>query len=141
MLGEQIHLSEWLQSLGIADLINEVYRPQQQPAFDRVVVATRALPQKKTCCAALQVILESEAVGPDVDVETVAGATEGYSGSDLRQLCVTAAMRPVRLAYPLAGLHTRADSAAPHRDADSITSTLARTGMKPVKQLTVCQSC
>lgn len=44
----------------------------------------------------LQVILEGEEVAADVSVADIAADTDGFSGSDLRQLCVTAAMRPVR---------------------------------------------
>ena len=41
-------------------------------------------------------VLEGERLAPDADVSRLAEQTEGYSGSDLRQLCVQAAMRPVR---------------------------------------------
>ncbi|KAJ6796108.1 Uncharacterized protein M6B38_221960 [Iris pallida] len=44
----------------------------------------------------LRVILAKEDVAPDVDLEAVANMTDGYSGSDLRNLCVTAAHRPIR---------------------------------------------
>eukprot|EP00267_Zea_mays_P022336 XP_008647232.1 ATPase family AAA domain-containing protein 1-A [Zea mays] len=41
----------------------------------------------------LSVILAKEDMADDVDLETM---TEGYSGSDLKDLCVTAAHRPLR---------------------------------------------
>eukprot|EP00667_Euglena_gracilis_P002482 EG_transcript_2483 len=44
----------------------------------------------------LAVILREEALAPDVDLSAVAKMTAGYSGSDLKQLCVAAAYRPVR---------------------------------------------
>ncbi|PON96572.1 Spastin [Trema orientale] len=44
----------------------------------------------------IKVILAKEELAPDVDLEAVANTTDGYSGSDLKNLCVTAAHRPIR---------------------------------------------
>ncbi|KAG8389476.1 hypothetical protein BUALT_Bualt02G0233300 [Buddleja alternifolia] len=44
----------------------------------------------------LKVILAKEELSPNIDLEAVANMTEGYSGSDLKNLCVTAAHCPIR---------------------------------------------
>ncbi|KAJ6817035.1 uncharacterized protein M6B38_363115 [Iris pallida] len=44
----------------------------------------------------LRVILAKEELAADVDLEAVANMTDGYSGSDLKNLCVTAAHCPIR---------------------------------------------
>lgn len=44
----------------------------------------------------LTVILGKEEMAPDVDLHAVANMTDGYSGSDLKNLCVTAAHCPIR---------------------------------------------
>ncbi|CAN1353288.1 Outer mitochondrial transmembrane helix translocase, partial [Linum perenne] len=44
----------------------------------------------------LKVILAKEELAADVDLESVASMTDGYSGSDLKNLCVTAAHCPIR---------------------------------------------
>ncbi|KAG2563971.1 hypothetical protein PVAP13_8KG377800 [Panicum virgatum] len=44
----------------------------------------------------LKVILAKEELGPDVDLDSLADMTDGYSGSDLKNLCVTAAHYPIR---------------------------------------------
>ncbi|GKV04899.1 hypothetical protein SLEP1_g16992 [Rubroshorea leprosula] len=44
----------------------------------------------------LRVILSKEELSPDADLEAVANMTDGYSGSDLKNLCVTAAYCPIR---------------------------------------------
>jgi SpoVK/Ycf46/Vps4 family AAA+-type ATPase len=46
----------------------------------------------------LRVMLKHEAVGPDVDLARLAGddVTGGFSGSDLRNICIAAAYKPVR---------------------------------------------
>ncbi|VFQ61685.1 unnamed protein product [Cuscuta campestris] len=44
----------------------------------------------------LKVILAKEDLSPDVDLDSVASMTNGYSGSDLKNLCVAAAYRPIR---------------------------------------------
>ena len=41
-------------------------------------------------------VLEGERLAADVDLARLAEQTDGYSGSDLKQLSVQAAMRPVR---------------------------------------------
>ncbi|XP_039685765.1 uncharacterized protein [Medicago truncatula] len=44
----------------------------------------------------LRVILAKEDLAADVDLEAIANMTDGYSGSDLKNLCVTAAHCPIR---------------------------------------------
>ncbi|PIA32895.1 hypothetical protein AQUCO_04300080v1 [Aquilegia coerulea] len=44
----------------------------------------------------LRVVLAKEEMAPDVDLGAVANMTDGYSGSDLKNLCVTAAHCPIR---------------------------------------------
>jgi ATP-dependent Zn protease len=44
----------------------------------------------------LKVILATEELAPDVDLDATASMTEGCSGSDLKNLCVTAAYCPIR---------------------------------------------
>jgi len=46
--------------------------------------------------AILQVVLKDEALAADVQLELLAQMTAGYSGSDLKQMCIAAAYRPVR---------------------------------------------
>jgi SpoVK/Ycf46/Vps4 family AAA+-type ATPase len=60
----------------------------------------------------LQIILEGEALGADVSVDAIASATDGFSGSDLRQLCATAAMCPVRELLAASGKSAAAGAAA-----------------------------
>ncbi|XP_039013925.1 uncharacterized protein LOC120143759 isoform X2 [Hibiscus syriacus] len=44
----------------------------------------------------LRIILAKEELSPNVDLEAIANMTDGYSGSDLKNLCVTAAHCPIR---------------------------------------------
>ncbi|CAL9132680.1 unnamed protein product [Musa acuminata var. zebrina] len=44
----------------------------------------------------LRVILAKEDLAPDVDLKVLASMTDGYSGSDLKNLCVAAAHCPIR---------------------------------------------
>ncbi|KAG6383745.1 hypothetical protein SASPL_156490 [Salvia splendens] len=55
-----------------------------------------SLPDAQNRDKILKVILATEELGPDVDLEAVAQMTEGYSGSDLKNLCVVASYYPIR---------------------------------------------
>lgn len=44
----------------------------------------------------VEIILKSENLAKDVDVSSIAKLTEGFSGSDLRELCRTAAVYAMR---------------------------------------------
>ncbi|XP_034926078.1 uncharacterized protein [Populus alba] len=54
------------------------------------------LPDAANRAKILQVILAKEDLSPDVDFDAVASMTDGYSGSDLKNLCVAAAHRPIK---------------------------------------------
>ncbi|ESQ36643.1 hypothetical protein EUTSA_v10006579mg [Eutrema salsugineum] len=54
------------------------------------------LPDSANRSKILSVILAKEEMAEDVDLEAIANMTDGYSGSDLKNLCVTAAHRPIR---------------------------------------------
>ncbi|RID49089.1 hypothetical protein BRARA_I05554 [Brassica rapa] len=54
------------------------------------------LPDSGNRSKILSVILAKEEMAEDVDVEAIANMTDGYSGSDLKNLCVTAAHLPIR---------------------------------------------
>ncbi|PPD67390.1 hypothetical protein GOBAR_DD35729 [Gossypium barbadense] len=54
------------------------------------------LPDAANRAKILKVILAKEDLSPEVDFDAVASMTDGYSGSDLKNLCVTAAHRPIK---------------------------------------------
>jgi SpoVK/Ycf46/Vps4 family AAA+-type ATPase len=54
------------------------------------------LPDAPNRALILKVLLAKEAVEDNLDVEKISKETEGYSGSDLKQLCLAAAFRPIR---------------------------------------------
>ncbi|XP_071702983.1 uncharacterized protein [Rutidosis leptorrhynchoides] len=54
------------------------------------------LPDAENRLNILKVLLDKENIKPDFDVRSLANATEGYSGSDLKNLCIAAAYRPVQ---------------------------------------------
>lgn len=54
------------------------------------------LPDADNRMKILKIFLAKENVEPDFDVRSLANATEGYSGSDLKNLCIAAAYRPVQ---------------------------------------------
>eukprot|EP00210_Caulerpa_lentillifera_P004643 g4428.t1 len=54
------------------------------------------LPDSENRVKILKTILRHEEVSPEFNYEEIAALTEGYSGSDLKNLCLEAAIRPVR---------------------------------------------
>ncbi|TKY73632.1 ATPase family AAA domain-containing protein 1-A [Spatholobus suberectus] len=54
------------------------------------------LPDAPNRAKILKVILAKEDLSSDVDMDAIASMTDGYSGSDLKNLCVTAAHRPIK---------------------------------------------
>ncbi|XP_057516053.1 uncharacterized protein LOC130797476 isoform X2 [Amaranthus tricolor] len=54
------------------------------------------LPDAPNRAKILKVILAKEELSADFDFDAIASMTDGYSGSDLKNLCVAAAHRPIR---------------------------------------------
>ncbi|KAL5554245.1 hypothetical protein UlMin_041646 [Ulmus minor] len=54
------------------------------------------LPDAENRLKILRIFLSNENLGPDFEFDKLAHATEGYSGSDLKNLCIAAAYRPVQ---------------------------------------------
>ncbi|KAM3753515.1 hypothetical protein ACB098_03G099700 [Castanea mollissima] len=54
------------------------------------------LPDAENRMKILRIFLSQEILEPDFSFEQLAYATEGYSGSDLKNLCIAAAYRPVQ---------------------------------------------
>ncbi|XP_071704962.1 uncharacterized protein [Rutidosis leptorrhynchoides] len=54
------------------------------------------LPDTNSRLKILKVLLAKENIESDFDVRSLVNATEGYSGSDLKNLCIAAAYRPVQ---------------------------------------------
>ncbi|TYI00380.1 hypothetical protein ES332_A11G131100v1 [Gossypium tomentosum] len=86
----------------------------------------------------LRVILAKEDLSPNVDLETIANMTDGYSGSDLKNLCVTAAHCPIREILEkekktdsyIMQLQERASAAAENRPAPTLYSS---ADVRPLK--------
>ena len=54
------------------------------------------LPDATNRAKILKVILAKEELAADVDLDAIASMREGYSGSDLKNLCVTTAYFPIQ---------------------------------------------
>lgn len=54
------------------------------------------LPDEKARAQILNIVLKHEKLADDVDIDQIAAMTPHYSGSDLTNLCVAAAYRPIR---------------------------------------------
>jgi len=54
-----------------------------------------AMPDERARAEVLRRLLDGEAMARELDVAAIAARTHGYSGSDLEQLCRTAALRPL----------------------------------------------
>ncbi|KAJ0988347.1 hypothetical protein J5N97_006703 [Dioscorea zingiberensis] len=54
------------------------------------------LPDAENRMKILKIFLSKESIDPNFKLEELANATEGYSGSDLKNLCIAAAYRPVQ---------------------------------------------
>ena len=72
------------------------------------------LPQQKDRRAILDILIRDEQLAPDVDLDALSRDTTLYSGSDLKNLCVAAAMAAVREEVEDADRHASEDGTAPY---------------------------
>ena len=86
------------------------------------------LPDRAGRLAILQIFLKDEQVAPDVRkyLPTLANRTEGYSGSDLKELCKTAALKRI---------HERTREFSQARTRGHRTSLLQETLAKPMRPI------
>jgi len=91
------------------------------------------LPGEKEREGILNILLRDETLAPDVDVKTLAAQTESFSGSDLKHLCVSAALDSVKEGVSVpwrSSPDAVSATAAPDHD-DSATSSLGASAPPP----------
>ncbi|WVQ83506.1 hypothetical protein IAT38_005647 [Cryptococcus sp. DSM 104549] len=93
--------------------------------------------------AILQILLRDETLGEDVDLDRIAKETDGFSGSDLKHLCVSAAISAVKETVSVPWLTKQIASSdspsTPTSTADSAPSTPPGGGGKAADVLVVEQ--
>ncbi|XP_038898050.1 uncharacterized protein LOC120085874 isoform X2 [Benincasa hispida] len=88
------------------------------------------LPDAANRMKILKIFLAQENIVPDFQFEELANATEGYSGSDLKNLCIAAAYRPVQELLEEENQGGQKDSATPLRplNLDDFIKSKAKVG-------------
>ncbi|XP_023004444.1 uncharacterized protein LOC111497752 isoform X1 [Cucurbita maxima] len=88
------------------------------------------LPDAANRMKILKIFLAQENVVPDFQFDELANATEGYSGSDLKNLCIAAAYRPVQELLEEENRGAQSDSATPLRplNLDDFIQSKAKVG-------------
>lgn len=84
------------------------------------------LPGEKEREGILRILLRDETLATDVDVKALAGQTESFSGSDLKHLCVSAALDAVKEGVSVPWKESTAEaptSDAPTNDSDAAAFT------------------
>ncbi|KAL6581579.1 hypothetical protein OROMI_007502 [Orobanche minor] len=89
------------------------------------------LPNRKDRVAILKVILKDEKVEDGIDYDQIAGLCEGYTGSDLLELCKKAAYYPIRdlLNDEKAGKPLQEPRPLSHSDLERVMATGAKTNV------------
>ncbi|ODO04846.1 hypothetical protein I350_05456 [Cryptococcus amylolentus CBS 6273] len=80
--------------------------------------------------AILGILLRGEEIGDDVDLDKLANDTDGFSGSDLKHLCVSAAISAVKDTVPIPWLNGSGIPSAPTSASDiaAESSLMGRAG-------------
>lgn len=81
-----------------------------------------------------QVILSGENIADDVSTAKIADNSEGFSGSDLRQLCTAAAMCSIRELMKATSKASKADAAAKNATRRKDSTKTDSTAVKPVTE-------
>ncbi|KAL1707774.1 P-loop containing nucleoside triphosphate hydrolase protein [Schizophyllum commune] len=92
------------------------------------------LPGEKEREEILKILLRDETLGDDVDVKALAKRTESFSGSDLKHLCVSAALDAVKelVTVPWASTTKPVAPSVSEAEATSTSEPLASTDSAPV---------
>ena len=86
------------------------------------------LPDAENRIKILKTILRHEDVHPDFSYEEIAAVTDGYSGSDLKNLCLEAALHPVRDYLKHEETHPAAPTAEPETPIEAPTAQTSSDG-------------
>jgi SpoVK/Ycf46/Vps4 family AAA+-type ATPase len=98
----------------------------------RILVSLPNLPSRVQI---LQLILQDEVLDESFSIEQLAAKTDGYSGSDLKALCIRAAHEPIRelLRCETQGVDAHAPSAEPADDGDGRFGAASTSSLRPVR--------
>ncbi|XP_057774190.1 uncharacterized protein LOC130993350 [Salvia miltiorrhiza] len=93
------------------------------------------MPDRKDRVAILKVILKDETVEDDINYDRIAGLCEGYTGSDLLELCKKAAYFPIRelLDDEKSGKPSKEPRPLAQSDLERVISTTTKTNVAAVE--------